>query len=205
MQGKTAQPIPYLRLKLFGTFFRIGLFTFGGGFAMLPLIEREITDHKKWVQADELIDMIALAQSMPGPVAVNASILIGRHLAGASGAVVAMLGCTLPSFFVILAIALTTANFQTNPYVQQFFTGVLAAVTALILMTAIKMARRVVRDWITALLAIAAVILVAFFRVHALLVLLGGAVIGLGLFFLHPALTDHVTGRADKQQKGPKS
>jgi len=98
MQGKTAQPIPYLRLKLFGTFFRIGLFTFGGGFAMLPLIEREITDHKKWVQADELIDMIALTQSMPGPVAVNASILIGRHLAGASGAVVAMLGCTLPSF-----------------------------------------------------------------------------------------------------------
>jgi len=205
MQGKTAQPIPYLRLKLFGTFFRIGLFTFGGGFAMLPLIEREITDHKKWVQADELIDMIALAQSMPGPVAVNASILIGRHLAGTSGAVAAMLGCVLPSFFVILAIALTTANFQTNPYVQQFFTGVLAAVTALILMTAIKMARRVVRDWITALLAIAAVILVAFFRVHALLVLLGGAVVGLGLFFLHPALTDHVTGWADKQQKGPKS
>ena len=205
MQGKTAQPIPYLRLKLFGTFFRIGLFTFGGGFAMLPLIEREITDHKKWVQSVELIDMIALAQSMPGPVAVNASILIGRHLAGTSGAVVAMLCCTLPSLLVILAIALTTANFQTNPYVQQFFTGVLAAVTALILMTAIKMARRVVRDWITALLAIAAVILVAFFRVHALLVLLGGAVVGLGRFFLHPALTDHVTGRADKQQKGPKS
>jgi chromate transporter len=114
-----------------------------------------------------------------------------------------MLGCTLPSFFVILAIALTTANFQTNPYVQQFFTGVLAAVTALILMTAIKMARRVVRDWITALLAIAAVILVAFFRIHALLVLLGGAVVGLGLFFLHPALTDHVTGGRTNSRKGP--
>ena len=208
MQGKSTQPIPHLRLKLVGTFFRIGLFTFGGGFAMLPLIEREITDNKKWVQPDELLDMIALAQSMPGPVAVNASILIGLHLAGTSGASAAMLGGSLPSVLVILVIALTTTNIQSNPYVQQFFTGVLAAVTALILATAIKMARRVVHDWITATLAVAGLLLVALFRVHALLVLLGGAAVGLLLYALHPNLTDRVTGRrsqADRQQKGPES
>ena len=177
MQQMTGQSVPRIRLKLFLTFFRIGLFTFGGGFAMLPLIEREITDNKKWIDPDELIDMIALAQSMPGPVAVNASIFIGRCLAGTTGAVAAMLGCTLPSVLVILAVAIGTTNFQNNPLVQHFFTGVLAAVTALILLTAIKMAKRVVHDWITALLAVSATILVAVFRVHALLIIISGALV----------------------------
>lgn len=184
-----------IRLQLFTTFFRIGLFTFGGGFAMLPLIEREVADNKKWIKPDELIDMIALAQSLPGPVAVNTSIFIGRHLAGFSGAVSAMLGCVLPSFLVILVIAMTTANVKENVYVQMFFTGVLAAVTALILITAIRMAHRVIKDWLTALLAMASTLLVAFCGVHALLVIIGGALLGLVLYFIHPSLVRRATGK----------
>jgi chromate transporter len=194
MHQETGQSVPRIRLKLFLTFFRIGLFTFGGGFAMLPLIEREITDNKKWIDPDELIDMIALAQSMPGPVAVNASIFIGRRLAGTSGAIAAMLGCTLPSVLVILAVAIGTTNFQNNQLVQYFFTGVLAAVTALILLTAIKMAKRVVHDWITVLLTVAATILVAVFRVHALLIIISGAAVGFALYWLHPGLVLRTTG-----------
>lgn len=189
-----------VRLKLFTTFFRIGLFTFGGGYAMLPLIEREMTETKKWIKPDELIDMIALAQSLPGPVAVNASVFIGRHMAGASGAFAAMVGCTLPSLLVILTIAMTTATLQENPYVQQFFNGVLAAVTALILLTAVKMGRRAIHDYLTALLALIATVLVVFFNVHALLVILGGAAVGFILYWIHPDLVMRVTG-IDRKNK----
>lgn len=202
MPKKDCQPVPRIRLRLFLTFFRIGLFTFGGGFAMLPLIEREITNRKKWVEQDELIDMIALAQSMPGAVSINASIFIGRRLAGTSGAISAMLGCTLPSILVILAIAIGTTSLQDNPLVQHFFTGVLAAVTALILMTAIKMAKRVVHDWITALLAVLSMILVAFFRVHALLIILCGASVGFLLYWFYPDLVKRVTGDDRRKKAG---
>jgi chromate transporter len=190
-----------VQLRLFTTFFRIGLFTFGGGYAMLPLIEREMTETKKWIKPDELIDMIALAQSLPGPVAVNASVFIGRHMAGASGAFAAMVGCTLPSLLVILAIAMTTATLQENPYVQQFFNGVLASVTALILLTALKMGRRAIHDYLTGLLALIATVLVAFFNVHALLVILGGAAIGFLLYWVHPGLVQKVTG-VNRQNQG---
>ena len=200
-QQKTEPDFSRIHLRLFLTFFHIGLFTFGGGFAMLPLIEREITDNKKWIKPEELIDMIALAQSMPGPVAVNASIFIGRHLRGLSGALSALLGCVLPSVLVILTIAIGTASFQDNLIVQQFFTGILAAVTALILMTAIKMARRVVKDWLTAVLAIAAALLVAFFRVHALLTIIGGGLLGFILYWINPALVRRITG-ADRPGRG---
>ena len=207
-QQNNVPVVPGIHWKLFLTFFRIGLFTFGGGFAMLPLIEREITDNKKWIKPEELIDMIALAQSMPGPVAVNASIFIGRQMAGVSGAIAAMLGCVLPSVLVILIIAIGTAGFQDNIFVQQFFTGILAAVTALILLTAIKMGRRVVKDWLTLLLAIAATVLVAFLRVHALLIILGGALLGFILYWTHPALVRRVTGQdrhtAQKNGDNPK-
>lgn len=179
---------PRIRWRLFSTFFRIGLFTFGGGFAMLPLIEREVSVTHKWVETDELLDMIALAQSMPGPVAVNSSIFIGRHLAGTSGALAAMLGCILPSFLVILIIAISSAGFQDNQYVQYFFNGVLAAVTALILVTSINMAKKVIKDWLTAALALAAVLLVVVFKVHALIAILGGAATGFLLHWLQPAL-----------------
>jgi chromate transporter len=179
---------PHIRWRLFTTFFRIGLFTFGGGFAMLPLIEREVSVTHKWIETDELLDMIALSQSMPGPVAINSSIFIGRHLAGTSGALAAMLGCTLPSFLVILTIAISSAGFQDNKYVQFFFNGVLAAVTALILVTSIKMAKKVIKDWITAALGLGAIILVAFFKVHALISILSGAGVGFLLYWLKPVL-----------------
>ncbi|MDW7656331.1 MAG: chromate transporter, partial [Bacillota bacterium] len=125
-----------------------------------------------------------------------------RRLAGASGAIAAMLGCTLPSVLVILAVAIGTTNFQNNQLVQHFFTGVLAAVTALILLTAIKMAKRVVHDWITALLAVAATILVAIFRVHALLIIIGGATVGFFLYWLHPGLVLRTTGFDRHKESG---
>jgi chromate transporter len=176
------------RWQLFATFFRIGLFTFGGGFAMLPIIEREMVTNKKWLKADELLNIFALAQSMPGPVAVNASTFIGRQLAGTSGAVMAMLGATLPSVLVILIVAAGLAGFQEQPAVQYFFRGVLACVTALILLTAIKMARKVIHGIWSLLLTVLTVFCVTVLQVHALLTIIGGALAGALIYLLRPLI-----------------
>lgn len=93
-------------IQLFLSFFKVGLFTFGGGWAMISIIEKEIVDHKKWIERDEFLDLLAVAQSLPGVFAVNLSVAVGDKLRGMRGAVVAALGTILPSFLIILGIAI---------------------------------------------------------------------------------------------------
>ena len=118
--------------ELFKTFFQIGLFTIGGGYAMIPLIEQKVVDEKRWVGHDELLDLIAVAQSCPGIFAVNISIFIGNKRLGNKGAFVSALGTCLPSFLCILAIALVFQQFRENVWVEHFFRGIRPAVVALI-------------------------------------------------------------------------
>ncbi len=125
----------------FGIFFKIGAFTIGGGYAMVPLIENEIVTKRKWITQDEFMDLMAISQSAPGIFAVNISIFIGYKLKGVKGAILTALGTILPSFLIILAIALFFSNYKNNPYVENIFRGIRPAVVALIAAPTFTMAK----------------------------------------------------------------
>ncbi len=125
----------------FKTFFKIGLFTFGGGYAMIPLIENEVVDKHKWLDKEEFIDIIAIAQSCPGVMAINASVFIGYKLKKLRGALCSCLGTALPSFIIILAIAMFFHQFEDNKVVAAIFRGIRPAVVALIAVPTFSMAK----------------------------------------------------------------
>lgn len=120
-------------MTLFLTFFKIGAFTFGGGYAMIPLIQREATEKKKWISDQELLDIVAVAESTPGPIAINSATFVGSKVAGFFGAFWATIGVVLPSFLIILAISAILSQFESLRLVQYAFAGIRAGVLALIL------------------------------------------------------------------------
>ncbi len=126
----------------FKTFFKIGLFTLGGGYAMIPLIEEEVVNRKKWVSKDEMLDLIAIAQSCPGVFAINIAIFIGYKLKQTKGALATTIGTALPSFLIILAIAMFFSQFKDNKVVAAMFRGIRPAVVALIAVPTINLALR---------------------------------------------------------------
>lgn len=126
---------------LFSVFFKIGAFTFGGGYAMLPLIEAEVVHKRRWIDAKEFLDLVAVSQAAPGIMAVNVSIFIGYKLRGLPGAVVATLGAALPSFLIILLIALFFRNFRNNETAARIFMGIRPAVVALIAVPVLQLSR----------------------------------------------------------------
>ena len=131
-----------LYLKLFISFFKIGAFTFGGGWAMIPLIEREVVDKQNWIKREDFVDALAIAQSLPGVLAVNISILIGNKLRGLKGCLMATLGTILPSFLIILAIAIWFVQTYDNPVVERIFKGIRPAVVALIVSPVFSTAKK---------------------------------------------------------------
>lgn len=132
--------------ELFLVFMKIGAFTIGGGYAMIPLIKNEL-DKRKWIGEDELPDIIALAQSAPGILAVNVSIFAGYKIKGLKGSITATLGSILPSFLIILTIAMAFTNFKDNPTVISIFKGIRPVVVALIASPMISMARKSDKTW----------------------------------------------------------
>lgn len=128
-------------LEAFSIFFKIGAFTIGGGYAMVPLIENEIVTRRNWIGQEDFIDLLAVAQSSPGILAVNIAIFIGYRLRGVRGSIVTALGTVLPSFLIILAIALFFHNFKENTVVERVFKGIRPAVVALIAAPTFNMAR----------------------------------------------------------------
>lgn len=141
---------------MFVTFFKIGAFTFGGGWAMLPIMEREFVTTKKWITKDEYVDIIAVSQSFPGVLAVNTSTFIGKKLFGMPGAFLAVLGVCLPSFLIILLIARFFTAFRANPIVDMGMRGINAAVPALILVATrslLKSVKRTPFNWTLGIVA----------------------------------------------------
>ena len=128
MQKKAAKLV-----KLFTIFFRIGLFTFGGGFAMIPLIRREFVDKQGWIDEERFIDAISVTQTVPGAVAINLSIFFGYRLLGLAGAFTAAFAVALPSFLIILGIAAFFNNFSGHPLIDNILRGIRPAIVALIL------------------------------------------------------------------------
>lgn len=127
--------------KAFLSCFKIGSFTIGGGYAMIPLIENEFVEKKKWISKNDFIDILALAQSAPGILAINVAIFIGYRLKGIRGSIITTLGTALPSFLIILLIALFFRDFKDNYIVQNVFKGIRPAVVALIAVPVFKMAK----------------------------------------------------------------
>ncbi|MFA6592719.1 MAG: chromate transporter [Bacteroidales bacterium] len=178
--------------KIFGVFFKIGAFTIGGGYAMIPIIQNE-TAKRGWLSEEELPDIIAIAQSAPGILAVNVSIFAGYKMRGLKGSIVATLGTILPSFLTILIIALFFANFKDNPLIIKIFKGIRPVVVALIAAPMINMARKSNKTWWAWAISAATLILVAFLEVSPILILLTLIVI---------AFT--VTKLVEKRQEGGK-
>ena len=118
--------------ELFLVFFKIGAFTFGGGYAMIPLIRNEVVNKKKWLADNEFMDMLALAQSVPGPISLNTAIFVGNKRLGFKGSLFTGAGVILPSFIVILFIAVLFTQFKDNPFIERIFKGIRPAVVALI-------------------------------------------------------------------------
>ena len=127
---------------LFITFFKIGLFTIGGGYAMIPLLQREVVERKGWLSNEDFLDLMAIAQSAPGVFVVNMSIFVGYRMRGKRGSVACALGAAMPSIIIILAIALFVGNYKDNPVVENVFKGIRPAVIALILTPTIRLASK---------------------------------------------------------------
>jgi chromate transporter len=169
-------------LELFITFAKIGLFTIGGGYAMIPLIKQTVVDEKQWATEEELMDLIAVAQSCPGVFAVNISVFIGYRMKRLPGALLCALGTALPSFLIILAIAIFFRQFRENPIVASIFRGIRPAVAALIAAPVFRMARtshiNIYNVWIPAAAALA-IWMLGFSPVYVILIAaLGGYTYG---------------------------
>lgn len=127
--------------EILWVFFRIGAFTFGGGYAMLPLIQNAVVDKKQWLSDKEFIDMLAIAQSMPGPIALNTAIFVGNKHKGVKGSLFSSLGIILPSFIIILLLAVVFTQFRENEQVEAVFKGIRPAVVALIFAPLLSMGK----------------------------------------------------------------
>ena len=165
-------------VKLFITFLKIGAFTFGGGYAMIPLIQRETIERHHWIDDQDLLDMLAIAESTPGVIAVNSATFVGYRVAGFWGALFATIGVILPSFFIILLLAGVIQQFKELQYVNYAFVGVRAGVAVLILNAVLKLSKQCPKNIFTLLVAAVAFVLVAFFSANVILVIVFSAIAG---------------------------
>lgn len=165
--------------NLFWTYLKIGTFTLGGGYAMLPLIQREVVDRQGWIDEKEFLNMIALAQAAPGLIAVNSAIFIGWRVGGWRGVCGAVLGAVLPSFLIILAVAMVFADWKELPAVEAAFKGIRPAVVALIAAPLYKISKSAKIGWSTLLIPVAAAMLIWFLHVNPVWVILATIVITL--------------------------
>ena len=169
--------------QVFLTFFKIGAFTFGGGYAMVPLIQREASEKHGWVSDEDILDIVAIAESTPGPIAINSATFVGYRACGIPGSVCATLGVVLPSFLIILTISGILREFQENVYVQYAFRGIRCGVLALILKAMWGMYKKCKKNIPAYIVMVAAFVLVAFVKVPVFWVIAGCAVFGVVTFY----------------------
>jgi chromate transporter len=165
--------------KFFLVFLKIGAFTFGGGLAMLPLIEREVVDKKEWMAREEFIDIIAVTQCMPGVIAANTAIYLGYHLFGFWGSVFGVLGAILPSFAIMIAAAEFFLTFRDNPVVQAVFMGIRPAIAVLIFSAAVRLSKAVDKTGYNILIALGSFALISLLGVHPIIVIVAAALLGI--------------------------
>ncbi|MBQ8072504.1 MAG: chromate transporter [Clostridia bacterium] len=165
--------------SLFFTFLKIGAFTFGGGYAMIPLIQKEIVEKKKWMTDEDILEIVAIAESTPGPIAINAATFVGYRTAGFGGALLSTVGVVMPSFIIIVAISFVLRAFQNLAAVRYAFWGIRAGVLALIIKALWSMYQQNKKGLMSYLIMALAFIAVAVFNIRVLWVIIGCAVLGL--------------------------
>ena len=165
-------------LKLFTSFFRMGLFTFGGGYAMLPLLQREVVETHQWATEEELLDYYAIGQTTPGIIAVNTATFIGQKQKGTLGALVAVLGLLSPSILIISFLSGVLERLQSYPLVHSGLLGIRLAVSALILTTVIQMGKSAIKEVKSFLIFLITLVMMMVFKTSIVLTVITGASLG---------------------------
>ena len=165
--------------ELFLVFFRIGAFTFGGGYAMIPLIQTETVENKKWISDDDILEIVAIAESTPGPIAINSATFVGYKVAGVCGSVFATLGVVIPSFVIILIISAVLKEFAHLTPVKYAFEGIRAGVLALVLKSLLKMYKQVPKKAFSLIILGIAFVAAAFTDINVIIVIIACALFGI--------------------------
>lgn len=166
-------------LELYTAFFKVGLFTFGGGLAMLPIIEREVVDSKKWATYEELLDYYAVSQSTPGIIMVNVSTFIGYKERGLIGGIISTLGVVSPSLIIITLIASLIENFASISYVQSALKGIAAGISAIMISSLIKLGKSSIKDILGVVLCINGFVISYFTKISIIYVVVFGIAVGI--------------------------
>jgi chromate transporter len=166
-------------LDLFIAFFKIGAFTFGGGYAMISVIENEVVNKKKWLSDQEFVDMLAMVQSLPGPISINSSVYVGYKQKGVLGAIAAAVGTALPSFIIILLLAIVFTDVNDHPTIEKIFKGIRPAVVALIVAPLIRLAKKTGITYKTVIIPIVAALAVWLGNISPIYIIIGAALGGI--------------------------
>jgi chromate transporter len=172
-----------LIFELFVAFLKVGTFTFGGGLAMLPLIRKTAVDEKGWMTEDEMVDCLAISQSLPGMLAVNTAIYVGYRQKALAGSIAAALGVILPAFVSIVIILLFLGRIEENPYVLGAFEGIKAASVALIAVAAYKMGKQILKGKLEYFIAVVSFIIIVFAGISAVWAIIFGALAGFAAYW----------------------
>lgn len=165
-------------LKLFWTFFKIGLFTFGGGYAMISIIHKESVEKNKWITSEDMNNIIVVAESTPGPIAINSSTFIGYKVGKLLGAIVSVIGIALPSLLIITLISIFINDFKNITIIKYAFEGIRAAIIILMIEAIIKLSKPLNKNALFYCILITAFILNFFFNVNAILIIITGIFLG---------------------------
>ena len=166
-------------ISLYGEFFKIGLFTIGGGMAMIPQIQQIAVKENEWLSEDEMLDCVAVSQSLPGVIAINCATYIGRRCAGLAGAIAATLGVVTPSFVIIIMAVTLLASLGESSYITGAFMGVKAAVCGLILVTAYRLGKQNLKTTFQNSIAVCAFVLIGIAGINAIWTIIAGAIAGI--------------------------
>ena len=176
---KNTKDIIRTLLKIFFVTFKVGAFTFGGGYAMIPILQSEFVDKTGWIEEKDIVDVFAVAQSVPGVIAVNSCILIGNKIAGPRGGFTAAFGCVAPSFFIISVITLLYNSFIANAHVLGALRAIQAAVVALLLSSVVRLSKQSIKDKLCLAVAFIVAAVSFFLKINVAFILIGAALFGL--------------------------
>ena len=165
-------------VQLFAAFFKIGLFTFGGGMSMLPMLQRELVESKQWLTEEEILNYFAIGQCTPGIIAVNVATFCGYKRAGLSGAIVSTIGIVCPSWIVITLIAGSISRFSDIVWIQRAMKGVYVAVAALLARAVFTFGKKIITDFVTAGIAAGAFLAMSVWNISGILIVLAAGIIG---------------------------
>jgi chromate transporter len=188
-------------LKLFITFLKISPITFGGGYAMITLIEIEVVNKNKWIKKEDIVDVFTIAQTLPGAVAINSAIFIGYRVAGFAGAVISLIGILFPTFIIVILVSLIYYIYKDNPITKSAFNGIGAAIIALIAYAGFTIGKTAIKGITTFIITILSVLFLLFLHINPILMIISGSIIGIIELKLKTIGKEEVKVAAGEEQK----